>query len=321
MKIIKTILFSPYYLIQIFLKGFSILSSYLSNGFYFYFEMLFKLLNKIIPFSFFYSLSLYFKRQRENSSQLLFLIFLFVVGFYLYDNIYVDQTNYVSGVLKTNIYNKVSSTQITSNKKKVDDNLFFSEEMNYYRMFGKYSFEDISISKLKGMNMDTKMWITVDYTNINYPVLQTSNNDYYLNHSFDQSYSLNGWIFMDYRNTMLEDKNTIFYGHNLLNKTSFGSLVNLFSSHYSNIPIQIITENGIYTYQVFSGYLIDDEVYYLQNNFYSNQDYSSFLEVISKRNVLPVDSSVSTSDKIITLSTCTDDNKGRRVIHAKLISK
>ncbi|MBR2828433.1 MAG: class B sortase, partial [Bacilli bacterium] len=151
-------------------------------------------------------------------------------------------------------------------------------------------------------------------------VVQANDNEYYLNHSFDKSYSLNGWVFMDYRNTMLEDKNTIFYGHNLLNKTSFGSLVNLFSSNYHDIIIQIITENGVYKYQVFSGYLIDEEVYYLQNNFYSDDDYSKYLEVISKRNILSVDSSVSIEDQIITLSTCTDDNKGRRVIHAKRIS-
>ena len=307
-------------MIKLFLKGFSILSSYLSNGFYFYFEIFFKYIQRIIPFSFFNSLSLYYKRKRENSSQLVFLIILFSISLYIYDNLYVDQTYYVRNVIRNDISNKVSSIYESSEVQKKDDNIFLSQELNYYRMYGKYSFSDISISKLKDVNSDTLMWITVSHTNINYPVVQANDNEYYLNHSFDKSYSLNGWVFMDYRNTMLEDKNTIFYGHNLLNKTSFGSLVNLFSSNYHDIIIQIITENGVYKYQVFSGYLIDEEVYYLQNNFYSDDDYSKYLEVISKRNILSVDSSVSIEDQIITFSTCTDDNKGRRVIHAKRIS-
>ena len=67
----------------------------------------------------------------------------------------------------------------------------------------------------------------------------------YLNHSFDKSYSSGGWTFMDYRNdSNMNDKNTIFYGHNLLNHTAFGSLSKVFSSKKEDIKTSSYTENN-----------------------------------------------------------------------------
>ena len=83
----------------------------------------------------------------------------------------------------------------------------------------------------------------------------------------------------------------------------------------------IITSSGKkYTYQIFSGYTIEPEIYYLQTNFSNTESYRTFLETLSNRNTINIDNSVDVNDKIITLSTCTDDNNGRRVLHAKLIS-
>ena len=321
MKYFKYIIFFPYYLFKLFIKGFKQLSLFLSRGFYFYFEILFIGIRKIISFSFFDSIIHYFQRRREDPTHIVLLIFCFLIGVFLFDNLHVDNTFYVNSIINSNI--KIKEEKIASDVEntKKENNIFFSKELNYYRLYVKYSIDEIAFSKLRETNPLTKVWISVSNTLINYPVVQTSDNDYYLNHSFDNSYSTSGWIFMDYRNNLLEDKNTIFYGHNLLNKTGFGILEYLFNNKNKDNFIKIITEDSIYTYQVFSGYLIDDEVYYLQNNFYNDKDYQSFLDVISSRNILNIDNSVSLNDKIITLSTCTDDNKGRKVVHAKLIEK
>lgn len=73
-------------------------------------------------------------------------------------------------------------------------------------------------------------WLSVDSTNINYPIVKYKDNQYYLNHSFDKNYKNSGWVYMDYRNNnKLIDDNIIFYGHNLYNKTSFGSISNIFT--------------------------------------------------------------------------------------------
>mgnify|MGYP002627390419 CR=1 FL=1 len=128
---------------------------------------------------------------------------------------------------------------------------------------------------------------------------------------------------MDYRNDInMSDDNTIFYGHNLLNKTSFGSISNIFTKKWfnsSNHYIIVRTPTKKYVYEIFSIYYIDPEVYYLQNNFYSDSEHKAFLDKLKGRSKFKFSATVSTNDKIITLSTCTDDNKGRKVVHAKLI--
>ena len=69
------------------------------------------------------------------------------------------------------------------------------------------------------VNNEIVSWISVYSTNINYPIVKSDNNEFYLNHNINKSYDSNGWTFMDYRNnSYLSDSNTIFYGHNLINK-------------------------------------------------------------------------------------------------------
>ncbi len=318
--IIKYILFLPITIVRWFVRGFQALSLFLSRGFYFYFKKFFELLHKIIPISFFERTSQFFSARQEQPSHIVMVIVWFLTGLYLFDTFYIAPQDVdfvfedIPTVEKTPVADAVSNS--------TDDNLLFNKEMNLYRIYGKYSMNDIHFEDLKTKNSSTVAWLMVEGTNINYPIVQTDNNDYYLNHSYDYSYSLNGWTFMDYRNhASMNDSNTVFYGHNLLNKTGFGSLDKIFQNNQSDIKIRVLTaEHKMFTYQVFSAYYIDPEVYYIQTNFYGLEDYQEFLNTISGRNIINVDNSVTTFDKIITLSTCTDDNKGRKVVHAKLIS-
>ena len=129
---------------------------------------------------------------------------------------------------------------------------------------------------------------------------------------------------MDYRNNInLIDNNTIFYGHNLINKTSFGSISRVFSKKWfdsSNHNIIVVNDNGKYIYKIFSIYYSEPVTDYLQTNFYDSDEYLTFLINIKNKSKFDFAERVSSNDKIITLSTCTDDNKGRKVVHAKLIS-
>ena len=60
----------------------------------------------------------------------------------------------------------------------------------------------INFNALKEKNSDTVGWLKVENTDIEFPVVQTQNNDFYLNHSFDKNYNSAGWIFMDYKNKL-----------------------------------------------------------------------------------------------------------------------
>lgn len=185
--------------------------------------------------------------------------------------------------------------------------------------------QNIDFNKLLQMNSDTKGWINVPGTNIDYAFVQTNDNEYYLNHSFDKSYNKKGWVFLDYRNDIdnLKD-NTILYAHGLLNKVMFGTLKKVVTPEWynnkDNRKILITTPKGYYYWEVFSTYTIEPESYYIITRFENDGAYKKFLNIIKSRSVTDYKVDVTTKDKILTLSSCYDHTK-RVVLHAKLISK
>ncbi len=176
--------------------------------------------------------------------------------------------------------------------------------------------------KLLAINSDTVGWLKVNNTNVNYPVVQTDNNEYYLNNNFYKRKNYNGWIFMDYRNSIETlNQNTIIYGHN---GTMFGSLKKaLKESWYTNSNNQIITLDTLYAtlqFRIFAIYVTTPDFDYLVNNYIYPENYQKFIEEIKSRSIYDFGVDVTTNDKILTLSTCADsDGTKRIVIHAKLV--
>lgn len=194
---------------------------------------------------------------------------------------------------------------------------------NYYWDFINTSMINVDFSDLKKVNEDTVGWIQVTGTNINYPFVQTKDNNYYLSHSFDKSYNDMGWVFLDYRNNINNlSQNTVIYGHGLLNNTMFGSLKQVVKkSWYSNpenYTIKLSTEKENTVWQVFSTYTIKPESYYITTNFSTDESFEQFINTIKKRSVYDYKLDVNVNDKILTLSSCYDDTN-RVVLHAKLI--
>lgn len=177
------------------------------------------------------------------------------------------------------------------------------------------------LEELTKQNSDTVAYISVNLTDINYPVVQTNNNDYYLNYSFDKKKSQAGWVFMDYNNNKnFNDENTVIYAHNRIDKSMFGTLSNLLKADLTQeFPlIYISTLTQKYVYQIFSVYTIDVEDYYIKTSFKDNEK-NEWLKTIQKRNIVKVNNSVNIEDKILTLSTCYNNNDTRLVVHAKKI--
>ena len=182
----------------------------------------------------------------------------------------------------------------------------------------------IDFSKLKEQNNDAVAWIKVNNTNIEYPVVKAKNNDFYLNHSFDKSRNLAGWIFADYRNKFDgTDKNIVIYGHNMKDDSMFGSLKWVINEGWYNNEdnkyITLITENETQVYEVFSVYQIEKEDYYIQTNFDTEKEFNTFVKTIKKRSKKDFNVDVNENDNILTLSTCANNNKYRVVLHAKKI--
>ena len=194
-----------------------------------------------------------------------------------------------------------------------------------YWLYIKVPFQNVDLEALKEKNNDTVGFINIKNTNINYPIVQTTNNDYYLNHAYDKSYNEAGWVFMDYRNNNFNDFNTIIYGHGRLNKTVFGSLKDLlkdsWQSNKDNYTLTISSLTMNYVYQIFSIYTIDAESYYIKTEFNTNEDKQDWITEMNNRNTSIIYSPANINDKIITLSTCLNNDNGRIVVHAKLIKQ
>ena len=183
--------------------------------------------------------------------------------------------------------------------------------------------QPIDWNYLKKINSEVVGWITVNNTNINYPIVQHDDNSYYLSHSIDQSKNRGGWIFMDYRNNSRNlNRNTIIYGHDRADKSMFATLKNVLKEEWytnkENQNFTLWTTNKKYDLQVFSVYKIPTTTDYLQTDFSTLEDYQVFLNLITDRSIYDFQARPSTTDKIVTLSSCFNDYI-KVVLHAKIV--
>lgn len=261
------------------------------------------------------------KRKKLNVKNLCLLIFFLVMLIvFLFSLIkvimWIIDNNNTNDIIK-----KVANTY-EINEKSYDNEVIINEnEKDIYFDYMKLKFIDVDINKLKTFNPDTIGFIKVMGTNINYPFVQTLDNDYYLNRSYDKTYNNAGWIFLDYRNNEFNDKNTIIYGHGRINGTMFGSLKDTLKSSWQNNKdnyiIKISTEKENSIWQIFSVYKIATTSDYLQTTF-SDNEFESFINLIKGRSSYNFETNVTNEDKVLTLSTCYNDND-KMVVHAKLI--
>lgn len=195
-----------------------------------------------------------------------------------------------------------------------------------YWNYAETTMMSVDFSKLLSINSDTKGWIYLNDTNVNYPFVQGEDNSYYLNHSFDKSYNVAGWLFADYRSNFDKfEKNTVIYGHGRTDQVMFGSLEKtLEESWYTNEENQIIklsTPNKNSLWQIISIYTIPSESYYLTHTFENKKSYQKFIDTMLSRSKYDFGVDVTTKDKLLTLSTCLDNNGNRIVVQAKLIKE
>lgn len=217
--------------------------------------------------------------------------------------------------------NKVEN-EIIEEKEPVVEIPKFDPYWDYIKM----SLIDVNFSELKKINNEIVGWLKVEGTNINYPFVQTKDNSYYLTHSFNKEKNRSGWAFLDYRNNKDEyDKNTIIYGHNLHSGAIFGTLKNILNKSWQNNTnnhvIKISTEKENTLWQVFSIYTIPNTSDYLDISFNSDEEFISFVEMITERSLYKFNTTVSKDDKILTLSSCYKNSDNKLVLHAKLIKK
>lgn len=173
-------------------------------------------------------------------------------------------------------------------------------------------------------------WLKIDDTIIDYPVMQTSNNEYYLDHNFNQEYDKNGSLFLDCDCSIYpRSTNLIIYGHHMKSGQMFGQLQKYAKESYAE-KHSVIQFDSIYekaTYQVMyvfrsQVYNEDDLVfkYYQFINANSEEEFDSYMEEMEEMSLFDTGVTASYGDSLLTLSTCDhSQTDGRFVVVAKRI--
>lgn len=173
----------------------------------------------------------------------------------------------------------------------------------------------LQVKQLQGQNTDIVGWLEIENTNINYPVLQGADNNYYMTHNYKNEKSKNGSIFLDADyNWDIPSNNLLMYGHNLGNGMMFQELLKYEKeSFYQEHPvIRFTTAEEDAEYEIISVfksrvyYKSEKNVfryYYFINN-ESEEEYNEFVKNAKNASLYPIDATASYGDQLITLSTC-----------------
>ncbi len=183
------------------------------------------------------------------------------------------------------------------------------------------------------LNKNKKLigWVKIDDTNIDYPVMQTSDNEYYQTHNLNQEYDRNGSIFMDKDCDVLKPStNFILYGHHMKSGQMFGNL-DLYEdkSYYEEHPyiqFDTIYEKGVYQIMyVFRSRVYSEEdivfKYYQFIDALSEQEFDSNMQAMAEMSLYDTGVTAQYGDQLLTLSTCDyQEQNGRFVVVAKKVA-
>ena len=174
-------------------------------------------------------------------------------------------------------------------------------------------------------------WLKIDDTIIDYPVMQTVNNEYYLDHNFNQEYDKNGSLFLDKDcDVVRRNTNLIIYGHHMKSGKMFGNLNSYSNEEYGKkhalIQFDTIYEKGTYEvmYVFRSRIYNEDEVvfkYYQFLDAASEAEFNSNMQEMAALSLYDTGVTARYGDELLTLSTCdSSETDGRFVVVAKRVS-
>jgi sortase B len=176
-----------------------------------------------------------------------------------------------------------------------------------------------SLAELQALYPDVRAWLSVDGTNIDYPVVQGKTNDVYLNHAVDGSYSMSGSIFLDSRNAAdFTDMYNLIYGHHMAGNVMFGELTDFLDAQY----FQEHKTGWLYladrTYKIYWFASIEtlsyDEMLYTMTESDSEELCQERLDYIQQQATQYRDIGVTADQQLISLSTCLDTSTDGRAL-------
>lgn len=184
----------------------------------------------------------------------------------------------------------------------------------------------VDFDALRENGPDIIGWLTLPDTAINYPVTQADDNEYYLHHLYDGTYNKTGCLFADYENQEdFSDRNTIIYGHNMRDGSMFAALNEYDEQSYfdGHPQMYLVTPGAGYVVEIFTAFVAKPSEFGSDTSpwrlsFKDDGTYTTWLSEMAGRSVIETDVTVTSSNKVLTLSTCTPGGASRFIVMGKL---
>ncbi len=239
-----------------------------------------------------------------------------------------EARDYAMGEVDIKRYSYTDGPRVAgASREYVKENASGDEDSEEADMFGVpwYDMVEVDFEDLMGINRDICGWIYFENEKISYPLLYSKDNMNYLRTAYDGRSARSGSIFLDGGCEMdLTGRNSIIYGHNMRDLSMFGRLryYRTKKDYYEDHQyFQILNEDHKYRYRIFAFYTVsaeDDQGPFVRN-FDSKKEFDSFIQDSINRSLTDTDVEVGTSDHLVTLSTCVNDDSKRFVVQAVLV--
>jgi sortase B len=182
----------------------------------------------------------------------------------------------------------------------------------------------VDFDKLRKINDDVCAWLYQEDTVIDYPVVQGTDNSTYLHHDLHGNYSVSGTLFVDYRDEPdFKGFNTVIYGHHMNDGSMFKSLrgyTKVDGYYNKHKTLELITPEKKYHLVVFSSFITKADSDAYNYSFPTEQSKQDFIDFARSNSAIDTNVDVTTSDRIVTLSTCAYDfENARYVVFCKMV--
>lgn len=209
---------------------------------------------------------------------------------------------------------------------KLADNVELAEQLETDEPDPSAMLPKVDFDVLKETCPDIIGWLNLPGTDLNYPVVQAEDNEYYLDHLPDGSNSKVGALFSDYENRPdFSDRSTIIYGHNMRDGSMFAMLNEYDSQAFyeENPQMYLVTPGEGYVAEIFAAFEADPAESGTNTSpwrleWKDDGDYTTWLKVMVERSEVDTEGTVTCTDRIVTLSTCTPGGRSRFLVMGKL---
>ena len=247
---------------------------------------------------------------------------LYILRFYKMSNEATKESQLLNEIdLETQEKANNSSNDIETKNNEADGNTSKNIENNNIETTERM----LKVKKLQKENDDIVGWLEIEDTNINYPVLQGDDNEFYLNRNYKKEKSEKGSIFLDAKyNWNIPSNNLLIYGHNIINGLMFQDLLKYENQDfYKKHPnIRFTTEKEDKEYEIIS--VFKSRVYYKSEknvfryydfiNAKKEEDYMEFVKNAKKASIYDTEVTAKYGDELITLVTCSYHTEDGRFV-------